>query len=423
MIVFELIAEAIRNLRRHKLRSFLTALGIIFGIASVMSMVSTGEGARRAILEQIEELGSNNIILNSIKPPAEQKANDEERAYVQRYGLTFRDLEQIESTVPAVVRAIPVHDIKQWIWFRSRRLSGNVRGVAPEYLANLKLEPVRGRSLTDADDRLRRRVCVIRANLLREAGYVGDPLELDLRIGPDFYRVVGVLPDINIQSTNQAVLGIDQRSFEIYVPFHTAVSRFGYVSNPQGGETTERTRVELHQIVCEIRSQEDVLEAAKCIQAVLGKFHDKMDYQATVPLELLASMERAQRVFNIVLPIVAGISLLVGGIGILNIMLASITERTREIGIRRAIGATRFDITTQFLVETITLSVIGGIAGVGVGSAGVVILEQFTDWKPVVTPWAVALSLGISCTTGVVFGIYPARRAASMNPIQALRHE
>jgi putative ABC transport system permease protein len=219
------------------------------------------------------------------------------------------------------------------------------------------------------------------------------------------------------------VLGIDRRSFEVYVPFHTLVSRNGMIDYQLGPSNGEASRVELHQIVCEVRAQEEVLAAADCIEAILKRFHERQDYQATVPLELLASMERTQRVFNVVLPIIAGISLLVGGIGILNIMLASVTERTREIGIRRAIGATQLDITVQFLIETITLAGIGGIAGVGAGVAGVLALERFTEWAPVVTPAAVALSLAISCTTGIVFGLYPARRAALMNPIQALRHD
>ena len=422
-MILELVAQSLRNLFRHKLRSFLTALGIIVGIASVMSMVSTGEGARRAILAQIEELGTRNIILNTIKPPAEQKASEDDEAWILRYGLTFRDAALIQRTLPMVARVIPVHDVDKWLWFRSRRLAGKVRGVAPDYFDNLGLAPIRGRALTELDDEERRRVCVVRARLLREAGYVGDPLQLDLRVGADFYRVVGVLPDVDLQGTNQTVLGIDQRSYEVYAPFSTVVDRFGLTSEPLGQESGEIARVELHQIVCEIREQGDVLDGARCIRAALDAHHDKVDYQMTVPLELLASLERTQRVFNIVLPIIAGISLLVGGIGILNIMLATITERTREIGIRRAIGATRADITRQFLIEPVTLALIGGLLGVALGVGGVFVLEKFTEWQPVITPSAIALSLLISCTTGVVFGLYPARRAASMSPIRALRHE
>ncbi|MEW6743135.1 MAG: ABC transporter permease [Planctomycetota bacterium] len=423
MMLFEFVREALKNLRRHKLRSFLTTLGIVFGIASVMSMVSTGEGARRAILSQIQQLGINNIIINAKKPPLEQNIKKEEASWVLRYGLTFRDAEQVKKTLPMVESVLPVHDVKKWLWFKSRRLEAKVRGVTPEYFERLRLEPVIGRRLTQLDGILRRRVCVVRSRLLREARYVGDPLKLDLKLGADYYRVVGVLPDFEFQSPNMAVLGIDERTLEVYVPFTTVISRLGLTQYTSQSGSQEATRVELDQLVCSVASEDHVMLAARCIQSILDKFHEKKDYEVTVPLELLESRQRTQRVFNIVLPIIAGISLLVGGIGILNIMLASITERTREIGIRRALGASRTDITYQFLIETVTLATLGGILGVGFGGVGVLVLETLTDWQAVVTGPAVLLSLGISCLTGIAFGIYPARRAAQMNPIQALRHE
>ncbi|MEM7199618.1 MAG: ABC transporter permease [Planctomycetota bacterium] len=422
-MIGELFVEGLRNLSRHKLRSLLTALGIIFGIASVMAMVSTGEGARRAILAEIDQLGTRNIIVNSLEPPAEQRTLKEDEVRVRRYGLTFRDLQQIRETVPVVSNTLAVHDEQRWVWFGSRRFAAKVRGVSTGYLETLNLEPALGRSLTDVDNEQRRRVCVVRARLLRDAGYVGDPLQLDLKVGDEYLQVVGVLDDVEIQSSNRAVLGIDQRAFEVYAPFDTVVHRFGLTSKPISQQSAELTRVELHQIVCEAASSEAVIDAARCIRTAIASLHDEQDYQIVVPLELLASMERTQRVFNIVLPIIAGISLLVGGIGILNIMLASITERTREIGIRRAIGATQADITAQFLIETVVLAAVGGVCGVALGTAGALVLERFTEWQPVITGWAIALSLGIACTTGVVFGLYPARRAARMRPIEALRHE
>jgi putative ABC transport system permease protein len=422
MFGLELINEALRNLGRHKLRSLLTTLGIIFGVASVLAMVAIGEGARRAILDQIQELGVKNIIINAKKPPEEQNVKQETESYTLRYGLTFRDARQIEATLPMVDEVVGVHDIEKWIWFKSRRIAAKVRGVPPDYFRHLRLEPFLGRTLDERDDLERRRVCVIRSRLLREARYVGDPLKLDLKIGTVYFRVVGVLPDFEFQSPNKAVLGIDDRAMEVYVPFETAIDRFGLESSTRRSGTYESTRVELHQIVCSVHSEDDVMRAARCIQAVLTSLHKKKDYEITVPLELLQSQQRTQKVFNIVLPIIAGISLLVGGIGILNIMLASITERTREIGIRRAIGASGRDITTQFLIETVTLAMIGGVLGVVAGIGGAFVLKTATQWHAVITPWALVLSMGVSCVTGVVFGIYPARRAAAMDPIEALRH-
>jgi putative ABC transport system permease protein len=423
MYLLELIREALRNLGRHKLRSFLTALGIIFGVASVMSMISTGEGARAAILSQIQQLGIRNIIVNARKPPSDQDAQGRQTSNVLRYGLTFRDASQIAETLPMVQQVLPVHDVEKWIWFKSRRIEAKVRGVTPDYFEHLGLRPWLGRALGPADEDERARVCVVRGELLREARYVGDPLKLDLKIGSEFFRVVGVLEDAEFQTPNRLALGIDERSLEVYVPFATVVDRFGLESIVRREGSTDRTRVELHQILCVVDREENVLHAARGLQAILEAFHDKRDYEMTVPLELLESRRRTQRVFNIVLPIVAGISLLVGGIGILNIMLASITERTREIGIRRALGATGGDITSQFLVETVTLSGIGGLLGVSLGAFGVHLLRTLTEWDAIVTPGAVTLSLGVSCLTGVVFGLYPARQAAAMEPIEALRHE
>jgi putative ABC transport system permease protein len=419
----ELVTEALRNLSRHTLRTFLTALGIIFGVASVMSMMSTGEGARRAILDQIEQLGIRNIIINAKKPPVEQDVQESSASRTLEYGLTLRDARQIRETVPALVDVLPVHDVEKFLWFKSRRIEAKVRGVTTEYFTRLRLEPAIGRSLTDVDGFQRSRVAVVRQGLLREARYVGDPLKLDLKIGTEYYRVVGVLPDFEFQSPNKASLGIDGRALEVYVPYDSVVDRFGLTDVNQTEGSYESSRVELHQIVCAVETEEQVLLAARSIKAILENFHDKADYEVIVPLELLESRQRTQRVFNIVLPIIAGISLLVGGIGILNIMLASITERTQEIGIRRALGATGMDITWQFLVETVTLSVGGGLLGIALGTFGVFLVKTFTDWHAVVTADSVILSMTISCLTGIVFGLYPARRAALMDPIEALRRE
>ena len=422
-MVPELIREALRNLARHKLRSLLTTLGVVFGVASVLTMVAIGEGARRAILAQIQELGIRNIIINAVKPPETENLKDQKQeSWKLEYGLTFSDAEQIRKTLPLVADVLPVRDVERWIWFLSRRINARVRGVTPDYLDSLNLAPFLGRKLDPEDGRERRRVCVIRTRLLQEAKYVGDPLKLDLKIGTEYFRVVGVLPDSEFQSPNRTVLRIDDRAMEVYVPFETVTGRFGVSEFKAKSGSFEATRVELHQLVCKVRSIDEVIPAARGIEAILASLHKKKDYEITVPLELLEQQQRTQQVFNIVLPIIAGISLLVGGIGILNIMLASITERTREIGIRRAIGATRDDITWQFLIETVTLALIGGLLGLGVGIAGVFVLKWVTQWNAIITTWSLVAALLVSCLTGVVFGIYPARRAAAMDPIQALRH-
>jgi putative ABC transport system permease protein len=419
----ELIVEALRNLLRHKLRSLLTALGIVFGIASVVAMVSTGEGARRAILDQIRELGTNNIIINAKKPPAEQNVKKTEENSTFEYGLTFRDLEQIRRTLPYILDAVPVHDVKEWLWFGSRRVEAKIHGVTPAYFQRLNLHAVRGRVIDAQDEVDRSRVCVVRSRVLHEARYLGDPLKLDLKLGSQYYRVIGVLPDFQLDNPDRSILGLDDRSLEIYVPFETVVDRLGFTKGTYDSGSYEESRTELHQIVCTVENESEVPAAARGIQAILATFHERKDYEVTVPIELLQSRERTQATFDLVLPVIAGISLLVGGIGILNIMLASVTERTREIGIRRALGASQGDVTLQFLIETVMLTLVGGALGVLLGVIGAMLIERATDWKPVITPWAVVLSLSISCLTGIVFGLYPARRAAMMDPVQALRHE
>ena len=244
MFLLELIAEALRNLARHKLRSLLTTLGIVFGVASVLSMVAMGEGARQAILDQISQLGVDNIIINAKKPPEEQDVKNEEGGRTLRYGLTFRDARQIEKTLAMVDQVLPVHDIEKWIWFKSRRIASKVRGVTPRYFEQLRLQPFIGRTLEEQDGIYRRRVCVVRARLLREARYVGDPLKLDLKVGTEYFRVVGVLPDIEFQSPNKAVLVIDDRAMEVYVPFDTVVDlgagRFSVLERRPPGPARER---------------------------------------------------------------------------------------------------------------------------------------------------------------------------------------
>jgi putative ABC transport system permease protein len=396
-------------------------LGIIFGIASVISMISVGAGARQAILAQIQELGTRNIILLAQKPPEEEKPK--QTNWTLSYGLTFRDARQIEKTLPSIEKALPAHDAKRWLWFKSRRLEAKVRGVIPDYFEALGLKPFLGRALTQVDEEEKARVCVVRAELLRQAKYVGDPLKLDLKVGEDLYRVVGVLADKEFKSPTMSVLGLDDRLLEVYVPFSTIIAREGVVTRVSRSGSYESTRVELDQIVCTVKSEDDVLPTARALRAILEKFHEKRDYQMTVPLELLEQRNRTQRVFNVVMIAIAAISLIVGGIGIVNIMLATITERTKEIGIRRALGASQLDITIQFLIETVTLAVIGGLFGVLFGMGGVLLLTHFTEWQAIITPVAVVVSMTISCLTGILFGLYPAHRAAHMDPIAALRHE
>ena len=418
----EILLQGLRGLRRNRLRSFLTMLGMIFGVGSVITMLSVGAGARAEILRQIGELGVTNIILNSVKPPEETKPPDKEQ-WTITYGLTFDDADYIRATLPTVGNLLRVNKITKRVWYRSKRIEAAVLGVLPEHLAMFKLEVARGRPFTALDDQSRTKVCLVRPSLVRTLETVDDPLGQWLYIGGYPFQIIGILKDEEFRSHTAKALNLDGVAQEIYIPYATSMSTLGTVTFIRRSGSREYSNVELDQIVVSTRTPEQVFDTAKMLAAALGHFHEKKDYEIVVPLELLHQSEATQRTFNFVMILIASISLLVGGIGIANIMLATITERTREIGVRRALGARRRDILVQFLTETTSIAVVGGLIGCLVGLIGIQGIARWTDWKAIVAPHYVLVALGISCAVGILFSIYPARRAAQMNPITALRHE
>jgi putative ABC transport system permease protein len=298
-----------------------------------------------------------------------------------------------------------------------------VVGTTPEYVGVGNVHLSRGRYITHSDLRTFKPVCVIGAGVGKLLYPAKDPLGTDLKLGTNYFRVVGILQPTGAATGTGGAKGED-RNLDVYVPISTAEKRYGQytVKATSGSRSTEK--VELHQIIASAATDEEVPELAKALRGLLEREHDRQDdFEVLVPLELLQQKERTKRIFNIVLGSIAAISLLVGGIGIMNIMLASIIERTREIGIRRALGAKKRDIQTQFLVETVVLSTLGGLFGVFLGISIPYIVESTSGMKTIVTPHSIALSFGISAAIGVIFGIYPASRAAAMDPIEALRRE
>lgn len=420
--LIETLHLGIKSLLRSKLRSFLTMLGMIFGVGSVITMLSVGAGARHEILSRIHELGVNNIIVNSVKPPEEAKIETEEE-YKIIYGLTFQDAERIEKTCPSVERILRVNRVNERVWHGSHALDASVLGVEPEYLEAFRLDAGRGRVFGDLDRQGAGKVCVIRRGLLKQLKAVADPLELRLRIGSQSFRVIGVLEDASFRSHTRKALALDGRAQEIYIPYSTSMRVFGTVTYIQRSGSSEFTEVELDQVVVQAKDSDSVLATSKMIGTILRRSHEKRDFEIVVPLELLEQSRRTQRVFQTVMVLIASISLLVGGIGIANIMLATITERTREIGVRRALGARQRDIGLQFLVETTVIAGIGGLLGCAFGFIGVEGIVRFTSWKALISANYLFISLAISCTVGVLSGIWPARRAAAMDPITALRYE
>jgi len=419
----EILVLGFRSLLRNKLRSFLTMLGMIFGVGSVIAMLSVGAGARHEILARIGELGICNIIVNSVKPPQEVRATDEEDTWINRYGLRFEDRDQIEETCGTVERVLPVNATRERVWYGSRRVDVSVLGVVPEHVAMFRLFTASGRPLMPVDEDSQAKVCVLRREVARKLGIIGDPVGMTLRIGSFPFQVVGVLEEEAFRSHTRKALAIEEGAQEIYIPYATSMRTFGTFTSVVRTGSFEYSEVELDQIVVEARAPELVVPTARMIQSILDHEHDKQDFEIVVPLELLQQSERTQQVFSIVMVLIASISLLIGGIGIANIMLATITERTKEIGIRRALGARRGDVLSQFLTETLAIAVIGGLLGAAFGVVGVQGIVHFTHWKALIAPHYVGIALLISCGVGILSGIYPARRAAAMDPIRALRYE
>lgn len=419
----EVFLLGVRNLRRNKLRSFLTMLGMIFGVGSVIAMLAVGAGARAEILARIAELGVQNIIVNSVKPPEESKPQTTNRRWIDRYGLTFKDREIIEKTCPAVERILPVNIVRQRLWHGSRGIDCSILGVEPEHLRSFGLQVRLGRTFNEIDAAQAAKVCIVRPSLIRELETLADPVGLEVRIGVEPFRIVGVLDDAQFSSHTRKALSIDGQHQEVYIPYTTSMRDYGTMTILRRGGSEERSDVQLDQMIVRAVDADAVEPTASVVAAVLQRFHPKKDYEIVVPKELLRQKQETQDVFNIVMVLIAAISLLVGGIGIANIMLATITERTKEIGIRRAMGARRNDILLQFLTETAAIGVVGGLFGCLFGLGAIWALVHFAAWQAVVAWSSFALALGISVAVAILSGIYPARRAAHMDPIRALRYE
>ncbi len=402
----------------HKMRSVLTALGVIFGVCSVIAMLSIGEGAGWEAQQQIKLLGSNNIIMKSVKPPEEEVANVE-RSRLITYGLTYKDAERIATTIPAVEVVVPMKRMDKDVYFGASRVSTQVVGTVPWYPNIANFHAARGRFLSFTDMARKNNVCVLGEGIAKRLFTYRDPLGRDVKVGPDYYRVVGIMEHRATLKKGAA----EDLNLDIYVPLTTARERYSDLNVKITSGTFNIEGVELRQITIRVNETKNVPTVAKIVRQILKRFHKKVDYEVTVPLDLLNQAQKTKRIFSVVLGSIAAISLLVGGIGIMNIMLASVTERTREIGIRRALGAKRKDIILQFLVETVVLSAGGGTLGLIFGMVIPVLVSLFANMRTIITLWSLILAFGISVAIGVIFGLYPASRAANMDPIEALRHE
>ncbi|MBL9148952.1 MAG: ABC transporter permease [Phycisphaerae bacterium] len=438
--LLEIIRLGLNNLRLHKLRSTLTSLGIILGVAAVIVVVSIGEGNKQAALKNIEALGATNVIVRSVKP-AEAANTGQTRSFVVAYGILFQDFRRLQTWFGDALSIVPLKSIGSEVSYGPTRIQSQAYGTTPELLDVARLRLDRGRYIEAQDVADRAPVCVIGDEVARQLFKLRDPLGADLRIDQQVFRVIGVLKPVGLAGgTGSALVGRDLNK-DVHVPISTAESNFGNIVMRRQAGSFSGEEIELSEVYVVAPNTEGVLTLAERVRRVMEAGHPTMaDVQVIVPWELLENAKRQMLVWNIMLVAIAAVSLLVGGIGIMNIMLASVTERTREIGIRRALGATRRNIILQFLVETGSLSSLGGVVGILLGVGVSLALGQLVPllaslpWfrgvatskfalEPQITLWSIVTSFLVAAGVGLIFGIYPAVIASRKDPIVALRHD
>ncbi|MBU0534174.1 MAG: ABC transporter permease [Candidatus Omnitrophica bacterium] len=407
-----------KNLWLHKLRSLLTMLGIVFGVASVIAMLAIGEGASFEAREKIKELGSNNIIIRSVKPPSE--AATQMTSWLDVYGLAPSDFRKI-SSIPSIENIVPTWEIKEEIWRLAKNTPGRVVGTTPDYAetTNMKVENG-GRFINEVDMDTSKSVVVIGYSIKNILFLGVNPIGEKIKIKSNYFTVIGVVK-AKVFSKGTGSFEAEDINFDVYLPLSTARAYFGEFDVKM--RTRQMSWVKFHRFIAKVKDTNKIMSTSALINQILESTHKNPDYEILVPLELLRQAEHTKRIFSIVLGSIAAISLLVGGIGIMNIMLATVTERTREIGIRRALGAKRRDIIYQFVTEAVILSATGGFIGVVIGVVIPAIVSKFADMVTIITLWSVLLAFLISVAVGLTFGIYPARKAALLDPIEALRYE
>ncbi len=414
----------LKSLMLHKLRSGLTILGIVFGVSAVIVMMAVSEGKSRDAQERIEMLGATNIIYRSVKPSDEAQATAGRPARVLNYGLKYDDFDRIVATVPHIQKVLPLRVIRKEIRRFERFLDGRVVGTTCDYAEFSRLEVERGRFLTEADDVQYQNYAVLASETAKILFPYEEPLGQSVKLGGDYYTVIGVTRPRAASAGIGGSLAAEDYNKDVYIPLNTCRLRFGekIINMRSGSMEAEETQLSQITIRCDATSR--VMPISQLITQAVAPFHEKRDVQMTVPYELLEEAKREALQSLLLLGAIAAVSLIVGGIGIMNIMLATVTERTREIGIRRALGAKRRDITQQFLIETVVLSGVGGLLGVAIGITVPPLIQYFVPaMKTAVTGSSVILAFGTSLMVGILSGLYPARRAAMMDPIEALRHE
>jgi putative ABC transport system permease protein len=427
LVRFKKITQVgIKSIYSHGLRSLLTVLGIVIGVAAVIAMLAVSEGASYEAQQQFRDLGASNILLKSVKPAEVEETSNRGFGPPQAvvYGLTYGDIDTIRLTIPGVSNVISSRIVKKNIWNLDKSINADVVGTTIDYPVSRNYGLQQGRFFSQAEVRDHGNVVVLSDEVARALFPIDNPLGQSIKIDSDYYNIVGIMEPEGFSNLGQNQAGSSNAApTRVFIPITASRSRFGETIARQTAGGMESETVELHEAIIQLDNQETVIEVGEIIEQILDRRHREADYTIEVPLALLRQAEESALRDQIVAGAIAGISLLVGGIGIMNIMLASVTERTREIGIRRALGAKKRDIITQFLIEAVILSGVGGLIGVVLGVIIPYIISTFWGMTTIVTPLAPMLAFSISALIGVIFGIYPSVRAAEMDPVEALRHE
>lgn len=433
MGILDAIQTGLSELLSHKMRSMLTMLGVIFGVAAVIAMVSIGEGAKQEALDQIRLMGTNVVHVKRGQITGELAEKAEERS---PYGLKLSDTAALHGICSFARRIVAVREVFADVKNGEVPVPVKVVGTEPDYVTVTRSTVSQGRFLDWHDINGRELVCVLGAIAKRDLFGFSPAVGRSVKISGELFRVVGVMEPKEI-GTAKAASALRDLNTDIYIPITSSVNNFNVAaqtvmpSDPvKLHSMSHRMRSRpsaansgLTEIIMEVDSDEAAVPSADVIRSILDRQHKGIkDYEIVIPAELLRQSQQTQRIFNIVMAAIASISLLVGGIGIMNIMLATVTQRTREIGIRRCVGATRWDIIRQFMLEALVITCAGGLMGVAFGVGGAKGITDFAGWRTVVSVQAVIVSFSVSALVGVVFGLYPAVRAAMVDPIEALRY-
>jgi putative ABC transport system permease protein len=426
------VAQAVQSLWLRKLRTLLSVLGIVIGTSAVIALMAFGEGSMQDALDDIKKQGATNIIVRSEKPSDDSATAS--KSFVAVYGLKFTDLERFSTFGDAIVRMVPMRVFRSEISFGNRVFNGSLVATTPDYAEVNKLVMARGRFLADDENDNRINTCVLGAAVADKLFPFGDALDKTIDVRSFKYKVVGVVSDRQSSGGSGGTSAGENFNSYVYVTFKTGDARVGSRVFTRSAGSRGGEQVEITQVTITLSDVDKVRPIGREIRRMLEQHHDRKDWDLVVPLDKLEEAERTKSRFTILLAIIACISLLVGGIGIMNIMLATVTERTREIGIRRALGGKRGDIISQFLIEATVQTTIGGLMGVLVGLAAVYGLPPLWNSLIGIIPFiemplvaklhvpAIFFSLGVSIGIGIFFGLFPAIRAARMDPIEALRH-